>query len=177
MEKERDEAKQEAKVAHLAASAGGDTRAKAKEDLVKVQQALAVVEEGKCKVKVEISHLEVQRTSLLLELGATKDEVSSLNSQAGRDKEAMEEDYQKALEVIFAYGYECYVFIHNIYGGHKEVPEGMPDSADPLPSEFFVNHGCLPAQAAVEATATEAPLSEMAREPMEVTTAEDQSGL
>ena len=36
--------------------------------------------------------------SLLLELEVSKDEVSSLHSQARKDKEAMEEDYQKALE-------------------------------------------------------------------------------
>ena len=33
-----------------------------------------------------------------------KDKVSSLQSQADKDKEAMEEEYHKALEVIFAYG-------------------------------------------------------------------------
>ena len=56
--------------------------------------------------------------SLLLEIGAEKDEVCSLQSQAGKDKEAMEEDYQKALEVIFAYGYEYCEFQHNICGDH-----------------------------------------------------------
>ena len=53
---------------------------------------------------------------LLLEPEASKDEVSSLYSHAGKDKEAMEEDYQKALELIFAYGYECCAFKHNICG-------------------------------------------------------------
>ena len=49
MEKERDEAKQEAKVALLAASTAGDTRARVKEDLARVQEALVAAEEGKCK--------------------------------------------------------------------------------------------------------------------------------
>ena len=53
-------------------------------------------------MEAETTLLEVERTSLLLELGATKNEVSSLHSQAGRDKEAMEEEYHKALEMIFA---------------------------------------------------------------------------
>ena len=44
-------------------------------------------------MEAETALLEVERTSLLLELGETKDEVSSLHSQAGRDKEAMEEEY------------------------------------------------------------------------------------
>ena len=73
--------------------------------LARVQDALAAVEEARRKAEAKTPHLEIERTSLLLELGATKDEVSSLHSQAGKDKEAMEEDYQKALEVIFAYGY------------------------------------------------------------------------
>ena len=43
-------------------------------------------------MEAEISRREVEWTSLLLELGAAKDEASSLHSQAGKDKEAMEED-------------------------------------------------------------------------------------
>ena len=53
--------------------------------------------------ETETTHLEVEQTSLLLELGAAKDEVSSLHSQESKDEEAMEEDYQKALELIFSY--------------------------------------------------------------------------
>ena len=80
------------------------------------------MEEGRHKADVETAFLEIERTSLLLELGATKDEVSFLYSQVGRDKEAMGEDYSNALEVIFAYGYGCCVFKHNICGDHLEVP-------------------------------------------------------
>ena len=137
MEKERDEAKQEAKVAHLVANMASNARARAEEDLDRVQEALADAKEGRHKAKAEAARLEVKWTSLLLEL--TKDEVSSLHSQAGGDKEAMDEEYQKALEVIFAYGYGCCVFKHNICGDHLKLPEGMSDSADPLPLEFFVN--------------------------------------
>ena len=77
--------------------------------------------------------------SLMLELQKAKDEVSSLHSQAGKDKEAMEEDYQKTLELIFAYGYGCCVFKHNICGDQPEVLDGMPNSSDLLPPKFFVN--------------------------------------
>ena len=52
--------------------------------------------------------------SLSFELEASKDEMSSLHSQAGKDKEGMEEDYQKALELIFSYGYGCCAFKHSI---------------------------------------------------------------
>ena len=51
------------------------------------------MEEDGCRSEAEIARLMVEQTSLLLELEASKDEVSSLYSQAGKDKEAMEEDY------------------------------------------------------------------------------------
>ena len=66
---------------------------KAEEDLARVQEALVAAEEGKRKAEAETSFLEVDQTSLMLELGAAKHEVSSLHSQARRDKEAMEEEY------------------------------------------------------------------------------------
>ena len=72
-----------------------------------VQDALTVVEEVRQKAEAEVSYLEFERTSLLLEIGETKDEMSSLHSQVVKEKEATEEDYYKALELIFAYGYRC----------------------------------------------------------------------
>ena len=58
----------------------GDVRARAEDDLGRVRDTLAVVEEAKCKAKSKTAHLEVERTSLLLELGAEKDKVSSFQS-------------------------------------------------------------------------------------------------
>ena len=98
--------------------------------------------EARHKVKAEVACLEVERTSLLLEDRVTKDEVSSFQSQVSKDKAAMEEDYQKALELIFAYSYRCCMFKHNICGDQLEVPNGMPDSSDPLPLKFFVSPKC-----------------------------------
>ena len=49
----------------------------------------------------------------------------------------MDEDYQKALELIFAYDYGCCAFNHSIYGDQPEISDGMPDFADPLNQEFF----------------------------------------
>ena len=84
----------------------GDTRAKLEGDLARVKDALlateearAVVKKARRKAEYEVAQLKVDRTSLLLELGAAKDEVSSLQSQADKDKEAMEEEYHKALDV------------------------------------------------------------------------------
>ena len=66
--------------------------------------------------------------------------------RTSKDKEAMEEDYQKALELFFAYGYGCSVFKHVICGDQPEVPDGMPDSSNFLPSEFFASPRCPPFQ-------------------------------
>ena len=116
VEKEKDEVKEEVQLARLAALAVGDIKALVKDKLSRVQDALAVAEEAKHKDEVETTHLEVERTSLLLEVGTAKDDVSSLYSQASKNKEAMEEDYWKALELIFAYDYECCGLKHNICG-------------------------------------------------------------
>ena len=138
-EKETDEAMHVAKVAFLMAVVVGDAKARADDDMSRALDALAVREEDRCRLEAEVAHLAVEQTSFLLELKASKDEVSSLHSQANKDKEAMEEDYQKILELIFSYGYGCCAFKHNIYGDQPGIPEGMPDSADPLPPEFLVN--------------------------------------
>ena len=120
-EKERDEDKKEAQVARFASVATGDAKAMAEGDLASVQDTLAAVEqdmrvgeEARRKAEAEAARLEVEQMSLLLEIGMVKDVVSSLHSQSNKDKEAMEEEYQKALEVIFAYGYGCCVLKHNI---------------------------------------------------------------
>ena len=70
----------------------------------------------------------------------------------------MEEDYQKALKLIFAYGYGCCAFKHNFSGDRPKIPNGMPNSADPLPLEFFINPRCPQAPAAIEAKTAEVDL-------------------
>ena len=74
------------------------------------------MEEARSKPEAKATRLEVEWTSLLLEIKVTKDEVSYFQSQADKDKEAMEEDYQKTLKLIFAYGYGSCMFKHNICG-------------------------------------------------------------
>ena len=64
----------------------------------------------------------------------------------------MEEEYHKAMEVVFYYSYGCCVFKHNIYGDQKEVPDGMPDSTDPLFPEFFLSPRCPSVQVVTEDT-------------------------
>ena len=153
----------------------GDSRARADDDLARVQDGLAVAEKVKGKAEVETAHLEVERTSLLLELGAAKEKVSSLQSQAGKDKEAIEEYYHKALEVIFTYGYGCCMFKHNIYGSQLEVPYSMPDSSSPLPPNFFVNPRCSSVPIVTEATTAKVDLILPAKDPEENAFVGDQS--
>ena len=63
--------------------------------MAKVLNALVAAEENRRRLEAEIACLAVERTSLLLELEASKDEVFSFHSQEGKDKdkEAMEKDY------------------------------------------------------------------------------------
>ena len=55
------------------------------------------MEEDGRRLEDEVAHLAVERTLLLLELNVSKDKASSLHSQACKDKEVMEKDYQKSL--------------------------------------------------------------------------------
>ena len=95
-------------------------------ELVRVQNALAVSEEARRKAEDEVSHLAVERVSLLLELGTSKDELSALQAQA------LEEAYEEGFDVIFNYGYGYCAFTHNICGSQPVVPDGMPDMSKTL---------------------------------------------
>ena len=133
--------------------------------MTRVKDALVVAKEAKSKAKAEVAPLEGEWTSLLMEVRVTKDEVSSLQSQAGKDKAALEEDYQTAMELIFAYGYECCMFKHNICGDQPEVPDGMPDSSNPYPLKCFANPRCPSVLAATDATTSGLDQSEATKEP------------
>ena len=83
----------EAQVSRLDTVAVGDAKAPAKDELARVQDALVVAEEAMLRVEAKATRLEVEHTSLLLKIRVAEDEVSSLQSQADKDKESMEEDY------------------------------------------------------------------------------------
>ena len=55
------------------------------------------------------------------------------------------------------------MFKHNTCGDQPEVPNGMPNSSDPLSPKFFVNPKCPPVPTATEAMTIEADQSEAAR--------------
>ena len=75
VEAERDTAYHEALMARMDADTAGSVRAKVESELARVQNSLTVSEETKRKAEDEASRLAVERFSLLLELGASKDKV------------------------------------------------------------------------------------------------------
>ena len=131
------------------AMAAEDAKARVEVDLTNALNSLAAAKEGGRRswtkiacLEIEFARVEAKRTSLLLELEASKGEVSSLHARAGKDRKDMVKDYQGSLELIFAYGYGCCAFKNNICGDGLEIPDGMPDSANPLPSYLFFNPRC-----------------------------------
>ena len=167
-ENERNEAKVEVVVARATVVTTGDAKARVDEDLARAQDSHAAIEEAKRKAEVKTARLKVDRTSLLLGIGAAKDEVSALQSQAGKDKEALVGEYQRGLEVIFTYGYGCCAFEHNIYGSKPVVPNHKPNTSNLLPPEFFINPRCPPAPTTIKAAAVEADLSKTTKEPTNI---------
>ena len=66
VEKERDKAKQEAKVANLATIAASEAKARAEDGLARMRDALVAAEKDRRGLEVEVARLVVERTSLLL---------------------------------------------------------------------------------------------------------------
>ena len=98
--------------------------------------------------------------SLLLELGTSKDEVFTLQAHALKEKRALEEAYEEGFDLIFNYGYGCCAFAHNICGSHPVVPDGMPDTSNPLSLELFINPRCPPDVVPTEAATIDVRLGE-----------------
>ena len=66
------------------------------------------------------------------------------------------------------------MFKHNIYGDQPRIPDGMLNSTDPLPPEFFANLGCPLAPTTIEAKVAEVHLGEAAKDPVEDVVVEEQ---
>ena len=77
--------------------------------------------------------------------------------------------------MIFSYRYECCIFKHNICESQLEVPDGMPDSSNPLPLEFFMNPKCPPVPLVTKVAAAEVDPIEPAKDPKENVSIEDHS--
>ena len=160
VEAERDVARHDALMTRMDADAAGNVGTQVESELARVQNALAISEEARRKAGSEATQLEVDQTSILLELGMAKDEVFSIRTKAFKEKKALEEVYKEGFDVIFNYGYGCCAFAHNIYGSQPEVPDGM----EPLSLEFFINPRCPPSAIPAEAaTGKVGPSNELAR--------------
>ena len=62
----------------------------------------------------------------------------------------MGEDWQRALELSFSYGYGCCVFKQDIRGDQPEVLDCMPNSPGFLSPECFAGLRCPPVSASFE---------------------------
>ena len=165
---EKDDARHEVSMARLDAEAEGSARAqvefelskvqhtlvasedarhKGESELTRVQYALAASEEAWWKTVDEANRLADKRVSLLLELGASKDELSAFLAKASKEKKALEEAFDAGFDVIFNYGYGYCAFAHNICRSEPVIPDEMPETSKPLPPEFFINPRCPPGAA------------------------------
>ena len=152
-------------MAKLATEGAVNTRAQIESELARVQRALALVEEARqkagsehgatrealalaeeaCrKAEEESGRLPDERLSLVMELGAVKDEFAAFREKAAADRETMEAEFDSSGDALFNYGYGCCVFMHNICGSRPYIPDGMPDPSVPLTPEFFANPRCPP---------------------------------
>ena len=115
---------------------------KAETELYSVQQALAAAREACRKAKEEICRLTNDRLSLIMELGADKEELAAFWAKETTKRKAMEEEFDASSDVIFNYGYDCCAFAHDICGSKPMILAGMPDTSELLRLEFFINPRC-----------------------------------
>ena len=71
-------------------AASEDARQKGESELTGVQHALAASEEARRKAEDEANCLADEQVSLLLELGASKDELSAFRAEASKEKKALD---------------------------------------------------------------------------------------
>ena len=132
--------------------ASEDGRLKAESELDFVRQVLAAIKEACRKAEEENGHLADEQLSLLMELGAIKEDFVTFLEKSLAEKLALEAEFNASSDVIFNYGYGCYAFTHNICGSKPMIPAEMPDTSAPLTPEFFVNPRCPPGSSSVLST-------------------------
>ena len=169
-EAERDAARHEAAIALLEIEAMSDSRAQVEAELAHIrdvsvavedaqlkadserdaaQQALVAAEEARRKAEEENGRLTDERLSLLMELGATKDDFAAFRERTSAEKTVMEAEFDASSDVIFNFGYGCFAFPHNICGSEPLIPAEMPDTSTPLTLEFFMNPRCPPSSSSI----------------------------
>ena len=133
-EAERDAARHETAMMRLETDTAGSARAQMESELALVQRALTALEgiqlkaksefdsvhhlaatrEACQKAEEEICRLTDERLSLIMELGAGKEELAASQAKATVERTAIEEEFDTSSDVIFNYGYGCCAFTHNI---------------------------------------------------------------
>ena len=121
-----------------------DGRLKAESELNSVQQALVAGKEACRRAEEESGGLTDERLSLLMELGAIKDDFAAFREKSSAERSALEAEFEVSSDVIFNYGYGCCAYAHDIRESKPKIPLGMPDTSTPLTPEFFVNPRCPP---------------------------------
>ena len=96
------------------------------------------------KAEEENSQLAEEKLSLVIELGAAKDDFTTFREKAAAEKEMMEVAFDTSGDTLFNYGYGCCAFAHNICGSEPEIRDDMPNPSVPLTMYFFANPRCPP---------------------------------
>ena len=104
------------------------------------------------RIEEENGRLTHERLSLLVELGATKDDFAAFREKSFTKRSALEAEFDASSEVIFNYGYDCCAFAHDIRGSKPKILTGMPDTSTPLTPKFFVNPRCPPGSSSALST-------------------------
>ena len=124
----------------LTTSEGGQL--KAESELGSIQQAMVAAKEACRRIEEENGRLTDEQLSLLVELGATKDDFAAFREKSFTERSALEAEFDASNDVIFNYSYGCCAFAHDILESKPKIPPGMPDTYTPLTPEFFVNPRC-----------------------------------
>ena len=88
--------------------------------------------EAYLRVEEENGRLTDERLSLLVELGATKDDFVAFREKSFIERSALEVVFDASSDVIFNYGYGCCAFAYDIRGSKPKIPLGIPDTSTPL---------------------------------------------
>ena len=82
-------------------------RLKLESELGSIQQALVAAKEAYRRVEEENGCLTNEQLSLLVELGATKNDFAAFREKSFAERLALEAEFDASSDVIFNYGYGC----------------------------------------------------------------------
>ena len=113
------------------------------------REALAAAGEACKKAEEENGRLVDEKLTLVIELGALKDDFAAFRDKAVANRETMEAEFDSSGDTLFNYSYDCCAFTYNICGSKPQIPNGMLNPSFPLTAEFFANPRCPPSASAI----------------------------